>query len=152
MCTLASIALPKFVRDRETFDFDELHAITKQVVRNTNRLLDVAAYPSELCSTSNNNTRSIGVGVQGLADTFMALKMPYDSEAARNFNIEVFETIYHAALEASSELAKEQGPYPAWVGSPASLGTLQVDMWPPTTPRRFDFSSIRSAVDRKSVV
>ncbi|KAI0746105.1 ribonucleotide reductase [Earliella scabrosa] len=146
VCTLASIALPRFVQNRETFDFDSLHDIARLAVRNTDRLLDLATYPTDACAATSNSTRAIAIGVQGLADTFMALRLPYDSQLARKLNIAIFETIYHAALEESCDLSKEHGPYRAWVGSPASQGKLQMDMWPATTDGRHDFGPLRAAI------
>ena len=145
-CVLASIALPRFVQADCSFDFDTLHDVTKLVVRNTDRLIDMSAYPSDAAAASAQNTRAIGIGVQGLADTFMAMGLPYSSDRARDLNVDIFETIYHAALETSCELAKAEGPYPAWPDSPAAAGELYFDMWPVALRRRFDFDSLRSRI------
>ena len=129
VCNLASIALPAFVTDSGTFDFDKLHQITKTVTENLNKIIDINHYPTEKTRISNMRHRPIGIGVQGLADTFILLGMPFTSDAARALNREIFETMYHGALEASHELAVAQGSYESFAGSPASQGILQFDMW-----------------------
>ena len=144
VCTLSSVSLPKFVRERTTFDFDALHKTVKLAVRNTDRLLDLGVYPSGESACSVNNTRATGVGVQGLADVFMALRIPYGSQQAKDLNIKVFETVYHASLDASCALAETHGTY--WAGSPASLGTLYVDMWPSVAPHLYDFQPLRERI------
>ena len=148
VCTLSSIGLPRFVRRDRTFDFDTLHAVAKVVVRNTDRLIDVGRYPTGQVAASAKRTRALGVGVQGLADVFMIMGLPYSSPAARELNARVFETIYHAALEASAELAQKHGPYPAWSGSPASQGILYFDMWSVGLRCHYDFSDVRSLVSK----
>ena len=134
MCNLASLALPKYIEDG-AFDHASLHAMVKVLVRNLNKVIDKNFYPVETARNSNFKHRPIGLGVQGLADTFALLRYPFDSEEARALNAAIFETIYHGALEASSELAEKDGPYESFHGSPASLGVLQMDMWP--TPRLY---------------
>ncbi|PKS06861.1 hypothetical protein jhhlp_006937 [Lomentospora prolificans] len=130
VCNLASLALPSFVDyNKGVYDFEKLHEVTKVVVRNLNKIIDVNYYPVQEARNSNMRHRPIGVGVQGLADAFLALRLPFESPEARHLNIQIFETIYHAALEASMELAKEQGPYSTYEGSPVSQGILQYDMW-----------------------
>ena len=130
VCNLASLALPSFVDyNKGEYDFEKLHEVTKVVVRNLNKIIDVNYYPVQEARNSNMRHRPIGVGVQGLADAFLALRMPFESPEARQLNIQIFETIYHAALEASMEIAKEQGPYSTYEGSPVSQGILQYDMW-----------------------
>ena len=146
VCTLASISLPRFVRSDKTFDFMGLHALVKLVIQNTDRLIDVAKYPSGSAAASAKRSRAIGLGVQGLADTFMALGLPYSSGGARQLNVEIFEAIYHAALETSCELAKIYGPYPAWSGSPAASGLLYFDMWPVAPRTHFDFDGLRTQI------
>jgi len=128
VCNLASLALPTFVQNG-SFDFLKLHEVAKIVVRNLDRIIDINEYPLETCKKSNLKNRPIGLGVQGLADVFFKLKYPFDSENAKKLNIEIFETIYHAALETSCELANEFGRYEAYEGSPISQGKFQFDMW-----------------------
>lgn len=134
VCNLASICLPSFVKDGgvnvKTFDFEQLHRVTKVIVKNLNKIIDLNYYPSEKARHANLLHRPLGIGVQGMADMFVLLKMPFESTAARQLNIEIFETIYFAALESSMELAKKHGkPYSSFDGSPASQGILQFDMW-----------------------
>jgi len=130
VCNLASVALSKFVRDGQTrFDHQELYRVTKVVTRNLNKVIDVNFYPIEAARRSNMRHRPIGIGVQGLADVFILLGMPFTSPEARKLNKEIFETMYFAACEASMELAKKNGPYETFQGSPASEGILQFDMW-----------------------
>jgi ribonucleoside-diphosphate reductase alpha chain len=129
VCNLASIALPKFVTSEGTFDHHQLYEITKVVTRNLNKVIDVNYYPIEEARHSNMRHRPIGIGIQGLADTFMVLRMPFDSEEALRLNEDIFETIYYGAMEASMELAKVQGPYETFKGSPVSKGIFQFDMW-----------------------
>ena len=138
VCNLASLCLPTFVKDGE-FDFAELHTVTKVVTRNLNRVIDKNYYPTEAAKKSNMRHRPIGIGVQGLADVFMMLGLPFDSPEARKINMEIFQQIYRAALLASSDLAKEEGPYETFVGSPASQGILQPDMWGVNPIVSFDF-------------
>ena len=134
VCNLASIALPKYVRDGR-FDYRRLHNVTKMVTKNLNRVIDHNFYPTETARRSNMRHRPIGIGVQGLADTFLLCDLAFDGEEARTMNAHIFETIYNAALEASHELALVDGSYESFEGSPASLGILQFDMWP--TPAKF---------------
>ena len=129
VCNLASIALNKFVRANKTFDYDLLHSVTKVVTYNLNQVIDVNYYPTEKTRTSNLRHRPIGIGIQGLADIFMMMNFAFNSSEAKQININIFETIYHAALEASVELSKLHGPYDSFNGSPASKGILQFDMW-----------------------
>jgi ribonucleoside-diphosphate reductase alpha subunit len=125
---LASVCLPRFV-DGDQFDFRGLHAVIKTMTRNLNRVIDVTYYPLEDARRSNLRHRPIGIGVQGLADVFALMRVPFDSEAARTLNLHIFETMYHAALEESCQLAQEQGVYSSWKGSPAQQGLLQFDLW-----------------------
>ena len=134
VCNLASIALPKYVRDGK-FDYRRLHNVTKMVTKNLNRVIDRNFYPTESARRSNMRHRPIGIGVQGLADTFLLCDLAFDSEEARTMNAHIFETIYNGALEASHELALVDGSYESFEGSPASQGILQFDMWP--TPAKF---------------
>ena len=132
VCNLASIGLPSFVttqNEAPVFDYNKLHAVTKVVTYNLNRIIDVNFYPTPKTERSNRRHRPIGIGIQGLADVFMMLGLPFASEEARIINRRIFETIYHAAVERSCELAELEGAYETWEGSPASQGQLQFDLW-----------------------
>ena len=129
VCNLASIALNKFVKEDKSFDFKLLHSVAKVVAYNLNQVIDVNYYPTEKTRRSNLRHRPIGMGVQGLADTFMMMDFAFNSTEAKQLNTNIFETIYHAALETSVELSKLHGPYESFKGSPASKGILQFDMW-----------------------
>ncbi|HAI74865.1 MAG TPA: ribonucleoside-diphosphate reductase subunit alpha [Microscillaceae bacterium] len=128
VCNLASIALPKFVIDGK-FDHQKLFEVTKVITRNLNRIIDINYYPVPEAEKSNFRHRPIGIGVQGLADAFILLRMPFDSEEAAGLNKDIFETIYYAALTSSMELAKQHGHYETYPGSPISQGIFQFDMW-----------------------
>lgn len=128
VCNLASIALPMFVKNG-TFDFEKLKGITKRVTENLNKVIDVTVYPVEEAKRSNMKHRPIGIGVQGLADTFLKLGLSFDSEQARKLNRDIFETMYYAALDMSQSLAAKHGTYESYPGSPASKDILQHDMW-----------------------
>lgn len=145
VCNLASIALPKFV-DGNTFDHKKLYEVTYQVTRNLNRIIDLNYYPVEEARYSNMKNRPIGIGVQGLADTFFKLRMAFDSSDARQLNKEIFETIYYAALTASADLAKQDGAYESYEGSPISKGILQHDMWEVRVTDRWDWTSLRGKI------
>jgi len=130
VCNLASVALPKFVvGDEEKFDYSALHTTIKIMTKNLNNVIDRNFYPVKSAERSNMRHRPIGLGVQGLADVFCSLRLPFDSEEAKKINSYIFETIYHASLEASCELSDEMGPYSSFEGSPISEGILQFDMW-----------------------
>jgi len=130
VCNLASIALPKFVnKESQTFDFKKLVEITQVVTKNLNKVIDVNFYPVKEAKTSNMRHRPIGIGVQGLADVFMLLRMPFDSDSAQKLNKEIFEAIYYGALTASCDIAKKDGVYKTYQGSPISEGKLQFDLW-----------------------
>lgn len=129
VCNLASLALPKFVTEDGKFDHQRLYEITKVATRNLNKVIDINYYPVEEARRSNMRHRPIGLGVQGLADTFIMLRMPFDSDEAKGLNEDIFETIYFAAMEASMELAKVNGAYETFKGSPVSKGIFQFDMW-----------------------
>jgi ribonucleoside-diphosphate reductase alpha subunit len=154
VCNLASIALPKFVnKETKTFDYDELHRITKIVTKNLNMVIDRNYYPVETAKTSNMRHRPIGLGVQGLADVFNMCRLPFDCEESRKINAHIFETMYHASLEASSELAEIHGVYETFEGSPASKGILQPDMWKSETKfsGRYDWDAMRERVKTKGL-
>ncbi|KAI0314074.1 ribonucleotide reductase [Amylostereum chailletii] len=145
VCNLASLALPTFIR-RGKYDFQKLHDVAKVVTFNLNRVIDVNFYPIPEARNSNMRHRPVGLGVQGLADAFMILRISFDSEEARLLNTQIFETIYHAAVEASCEMAKEQGPYSTYEGSPASQGQLQYDLWGVTPTSLWDWASLKEKV------
>jgi ribonucleoside-diphosphate reductase alpha chain len=128
VCNLASIALPKFIKNGK-FDHRKLYEVTKVVTKNLNKIIDINYYPVPEARRSNLRHRPIGIGVQGLADAFIKLRMPFDSPEARGLNEDIFETIYFGAMTASMELAKEKGPYETFEGSPVSKGIFQFDMW-----------------------
>lgn len=142
VCNLASIGLPMFVVDK-TFDFDLLHKVAKVATRNLNRVIDINYYPTEKTHRSNMRHRPIGIGVQGLSDTFIQMGMAFYSDEAKELNRAIFETIYHAALEQSIEMAQVDGPYESFVGSPASQGVLQFDMWNVIPSDRYNWGYIR---------
>jgi ribonucleoside-diphosphate reductase alpha chain len=133
VCNLASLALPAYVNmddpENPRFDYKKLHEVTKVVTYNLNKVIDVNYYPTEKTRRSNMRHRPIGIGVQGLADVFMLMGVAFTSDEAKSINRCIFETIYHAALESSCEIAKEDGPYETFAGSPASEGRLQYDLW-----------------------
>lgn len=154
VCNLASIALPKYVnRELKTFDFAKLHEVTKIVTKNLNRVIDRNFYPVETARRSNMRHRPIGLGVQGLADVFILCGLPFDCEDSRILNAHIFETMYHAALEASSELAEIEGSYETFAGSPASEGILQPDMWKGDAKfsGRYDWDAMRARVRSKGL-
>lgn len=128
VCNLASISLPTFVKNGEV-DHQDLHRVVKVVTRNLDRVIDLNYYPTPETQRSNFRHRPIGIGVQGLADVFMKMNLPYGSPRSREINREIFETIYHAAIETSCEMAVEKGMYETFDGSPASRGQLQFDLW-----------------------
>ena len=152
VCNLASLALPTFVDSaRGEYDFGKLHEVTQVVIRNLNKIIDGNHYPVEEARRSNFRHRPVGVGVQGLADTFLALRLPFESAAAKQLNVQIFETIYHAALTASCDLAKVEGPYTTYEGSPVSKGILQYDMWKVTPTDLWDWDSLKSQIVKHGV-
>jgi ribonucleoside-diphosphate reductase alpha chain len=147
VCNLASIALPKFVTEEGKFDHQKLYEITKVITRNLNKVIDVNYYPVIEAKNSNMRHRPIGIGVQGLADAFILLRMPFDSPEARGLNKDIHETIYFAAMEASMELAKKDGAYETFKGSPISKGIFQFDMWGVTPDSgRWDWENLKREV------
>ena len=151
VCNLASIALPKYVDvEKKEFNHEELHRVTKMITRNLNKVIDKNFYPTENGKRSNMRHRPIGIGVQGLADVFIMLRMTFGSEESRKLNIDIFETIYHASLESSCELAEMYGPYSTFKGSPFSKGILQFDMWDrdPKFSGRYDWNAMRELVKK----
>jgi ribonucleoside-diphosphate reductase alpha subunit len=151
VCNLASIALPKYVDvEKKEFNHEELHRVTKMVTRNLNKVIDKNFYPTENGERSNMRHRPIGIGVQGLADVFIMLRMSFGSEESRKLNRDIFETIYHASLESSCELAEMYGTYETFKGSPFSQGILQFDMWDrdPKFSGRYDWNAMRELVKK----
>jgi ribonucleoside-diphosphate reductase alpha chain len=147
VCNLASIALPTFVSADGVFDYEELHKVTKVVTANLNRVIDINYYPIEKARKSNMRHRPIGMGVQGLNDTFMLMDISFHSDEAKDVNKKIFETMYHAALERSCELAQGYGPYETFAGSPASQGILQFDMWNvDPTNTRYDWTALKQKI------
>ncbi len=150
VCNLASIALPRFVVDGE-FDHAKLFEVTKVITQNLNKIIDINYYPVEEAKRSNFRHRPIGIGVQGLADVFIVLKMAFDSEEAKQLNKEIFETIYFAAVTSSKDLAKANGAYETFQGSPMSQGIFQFDMWGVTPTSRWDWETLRQEVKQHGV-
>lgn len=150
VCNLASIALPKFVKDGE-FDHEKLFEVTYQVTKNLNKIIDANYYPIVEARNSNMRHRPIGIGVQGLADAFITMRYAFDSPEAKDLNKEIFETIYFAACTASKDLAKEDGPYETYEGSPISEGTFQFDMWNVTPSDRWEWDVLREEVKEHGV-
>ncbi|MGA0415377.1 MAG: ribonucleoside-diphosphate reductase subunit alpha [Flavobacteriaceae bacterium] len=148
VCNLASIALPMFVTEGE-FDHKKLFKVTKRVTKNLNRVIDRNYYPVKEAENSNFRHRPVGLGVQGLADTFIKLRMPFTSDAAKKLNQEIFETLYFAAVTASVEEAKKDGPYESFKGSPMSKGEFQYNMWgikDEELSGRWDWAGLRKKV------
>ncbi|CAE8621567.1 unnamed protein product [Polarella glacialis] len=148
VCNLASIALSQFApKDGGEYDFQELYRVTKVATLNLNKVIDRNYYPVEAAKRSNMRHRPVGLGVQGLADAFMIMRLPFESEPAKKLNEDIFETIYFAACEASCELAEKEGPYESYEGSPASKGQLQFDLWN-VTPKsgRWDWAALKAKI------
>jgi ribonucleoside-diphosphate reductase alpha chain len=148
VCNLASLSLPKFVKEDATYDFDELFNVSRIVTRNLNKIIDVNYYPIEEARNSNMRHRPIGIGVQGLADAFIMMRHPFDSEGAKQLNKDIFETIYFAALTESCAIAEKEGAYSTFEGSPASKGELQFDMWGVTPSDRWDWDGLRKKIKK----
>ena len=153
VCNLASIALPMFVKNGE-FDHKELFRVTKRVTKNLNRVIDRNYYPVKEAENSNMRHRPVGLGVQGLADAFIMLRLPFTSEEAKKLNKEIFETLYFAAVTASMEQAKEEGPYSTYEGSPISKGEFQYNLWgikDEELSGRWDWAKLRTEVKKNGV-
>jgi ribonucleoside-diphosphate reductase alpha subunit len=152
VCNLASLALPKFVNtETKEFDHQRLFEVTYVATKNLNKIIDFNYYPVAEARNSNLRHRPIGLGVQGLADTFVKLRMPFDSDEAKTLNKEIFETIYYASLSASKDLAKEFGPYESFQGSPISLGKFQQDLWGIAPSTRWEWDVLREEVMKHGV-
>ncbi len=150
VCNLASLALPKFVIDGK-FDHQKLFEITYIVTKNLNKVIDQNYYPVPEARNSNLRHRPIGLGVQGLADAFIMLRLPFDSDEAKQLNKDIFETIYYAAMTASKDLAKEFGPYETFQGSPVSKGIFQFDMWGVQPSDRWEWDILKEEVKKYGV-
>ncbi|MGB2085921.1 MAG: ribonucleoside-diphosphate reductase subunit alpha, partial [Flavobacteriaceae bacterium] len=153
VCNLASIALPMFVKEG-AFDHDELFRVTKRVTKNLNRVIDRNYYPVKEAENSNMRHRPVGLGVQGLADTFIKLRMPFTSEEAKELNQEIFETLYFAAVTASMEEAEKDGPYSSYKGSPISKGEFQHNLWgikDNELSGRWDWVALRKKIKKHGV-
>ncbi|MGA1029993.1 MAG: ribonucleoside-diphosphate reductase subunit alpha [Flavobacteriaceae bacterium] len=153
VCNLASIALPMFVKDG-AFDHQALFDVTKRVTKNLNRVIDRNYYPIPEAENSNMRHRPIGLGVQGLADAFILLRLPFTSEKAKQLNQDIFETLYFAAVTASVEEAEKEGPYKTYKGSPMSKGEFQHNMWGINDDElsgRWDWESLRKQVKKHGV-
>ena len=151
VCNLASLALPKYVTEDKTFDHDKLFEVTYQATLNLNKIIDENFYPVEAAKNSNLRHRPIGLGVQGLADTYILMGFPYESDDAKKLNKEIFETIYYASMTASKDLSKELGPYSTYEGSPVSKGIFQPDMWGVTPSDRWEWSLLKEEVQKYGV-
>ena len=156
VCTLSSIALPKFVVEDEhgkgvSFDFDKLQEVVKTVVKNLNKVIDINYYPVPETRLSNMRHRPLGIGVQGLADVYFKMKYPFDSEDARQLNKDIFETLYYAALVASNEEAILDKPYSTFEGSPLSQGLYQFDLWNVTPSQKYDWESLRDSIKKHGI-
>ena len=154
VCNLASLALPTYIEvnpetQKPEFLYDKLYEMTKIVTKNLNKIIDVNFYPTEKTKRSNMRNRPIGIGIQGLADVFFLMGLPFASDEAKAINRNIFETIYYAALTASSELAEKYGPYETFAGSPASQGLLQFDLWSiDPGSSRYDWSKLKERIQK----
>jgi ribonucleotide reductase alpha subunit len=159
VCNLASMCLPTFVKERnwlhddascgteKYFSLESFYAVTKSVVENLNKVIDKNYYPSQCAKNSNSRHRPVGLGVQGLADVFMMLGIPFDSREARDLNKDIFEHMYHAALRSSCDLSKKYGKYETFDGSPAFKGNLQFDLWGVTPSNKLDWASLKKDIE-----
>ncbi|PSL46799.1 ribonucleoside-diphosphate reductase alpha chain [Chitinophaga niastensis] len=150
VCNLASLALPRFVIDGK-FDHDKLYEVTYQATLNLNKIIDNNFYPIEEARRSNMRHRPIGLGVQGLADAFILMRYPFESDEAKKLNSEIFETIYFAGLTASNDLAKAEGAYETFKGSPSSKGILQFDMWNVKPSARWNWDALKKSIVKDGI-
>ncbi|MFT7345066.1 MAG: ribonucleoside-diphosphate reductase alpha subunit [Lentimonas sp.] len=151
VCNLASVALPKFVTEDGQFDHEKLFDVTYTATINLNKIIDENFYPVEEAKNSNLRHRPIGIGVQGLADAFILMRFPFESDEARTLNKEIFETLYYASMTASKDLAKVDGPYETYAGSPVSKGVFQFDMWGVTPSSRWEWDVLKAEVKEHGV-
>ncbi len=147
VCNLASVALPKFIKDG-IFDHNKLYEVAYQAVLNMNRVIDRNQYPVPETERSNRRHRPVGLGIQGLADAFILMRFPFESDKARQLNKEIFETMYYASLTASADLSEKEGPYETFAGSPASQGILQFDLWGAIPTSRWDFATLKERIKK----
>ena len=150
VCNLASIALPKFVAEGK-FDHEKLFKVAYRVTKNLDKVIDANYYPVAEARNSNMRHRPIGIGVQGLADTFILMRQAFESDEAKQLNKDIFETIYYSALTASKDLAIEKGPYESYKGSPVSKGVLQFDMWNVKPSERWEWDLLRDEIKKNGV-
>jgi len=146
VCTLASVGLPKYVREDGSFDYDMLVEVMDVIVNNLNKVIDINYYPVPETRVSNMRHRPMGIGVQGLADVFAMMKIPFESEEARDVNRKIFETMYYGAMLASNKIAMREGPYETFKGSPLSEGKFQFDLWGVKPSDRHDWESLRASI------
>jgi len=151
VCNLASIALPKFINKNKTYNYNKLYEIAYDAIINLNNVIDTNYYPSRGAKFSNLCHRPVGLGVQGLADVFFTMGLSYESEEAKQINKDIFETIYYASIKASCDLAKEQGAYASYEGSPISKGQFQFDLWGAKPGKRWDWEKLREEVKKHGV-
>ena len=151
VCNLASLALPKFVNEEGEFDHQKLFDVTYETTKNLNKIIDRNYYPVPEARNSNMRHRPIGIGVQGLADAFILMRYPFDSEEAKTLNKEIFETIYYASMTCSKDQAKEYGHYETYPGSPVSQGIFQYDMWDVTPSARWEWDVLKEEVSKYGV-
>merc|ERR1712079_984773 len=151
VCNLASIAVNMYVKPDKTFDFDRLKHVAKVVTRNLNKIIDVNYYPVVEARNSNMRHRPVGIGIQGLADAYILMRYPFESEEAALLNKRIFETIYYGALEASCEIAEKEGAYSTYAGSPVSKGQLQYDMWGVTPTSLHDWAALKAKITKHGV-
>ena len=151
VCNLASIALPKFINKNKTYNFNKLYDIAYDAIVNLNNVIDTNYYPSSGAKFSNLCHRPVGLGVQGLADVFFQLGLAYETDEAKSLNKEIFETIYYASIKASCDLAKEQGAYATYEGSPISQGKLQFDLWGTKPTKRWDWDKLKEDIKKYGV-
>ena len=151
VCNLASLALPKYINDDKSFDFEKLFNVTYQATLNLNKIIDGNFYPVEEARNSNMRHRPIGLGVQGLADAFILMGYPFESKEAKALNQEIFETLYFASMTASKDLAKEYGHYETYPGSPVSKGIFQYDMWDTKPTDRWEWKLLKDEVKKYGV-
>jgi ribonucleoside-diphosphate reductase alpha chain len=151
VCNLASIALPKFLNKNKTYNHNKLFEVAYSSIVNLNNVIDVNYYPSRAAKFSNLCHRPVGLGVQGLSDVFFITGLSYESEEAKQLNRDIFETIYFAAMRASCDLAKDQGPYATYEGSPISKGKFQFDLWNVKPSKRWDWDKLREDIKKYGV-
>jgi len=150
VCNLASVSLSSMVKEHQ-FDYEKLHRVTKQVTFNLNKLIDVNFYPNDKTRKSNTKHRPIGIGVQGLADALALMNLPFESKEAQEVDRQIFETMYHAALQKSMEMAKTDEPYSSFQGSPLSQGKFQFDLWGVQPSDRYDWEELRQQICKHGV-